>query len=351
MQSTLKPKPADDPHDVLVVAPDLVRVAPAEEELSSLLREAARQHAVPARAFSSEVGTGSREENASNQKGSKTQPDRAAGAAVPSVDTTFRAAAVDDGRRPMARRAGRGFIMLLLVACLGGAGVAWQAYGDEARALIATSAPEFFASLLPAQKPDTSVQPAAPAVETEAADAAPAPAPAAATPAISAQPAAPPQAAPDAAAPAAAPAAAAPSPESAALLQSMARDVASLTQQVEALKASVDQLKASQQQISRDAAKAADKAADKAAEPNPRPKIAKLSATPPRPIVRPRQPMPIYQPAYPPPQAQIAPPPQAAAPYPLTAPYYAPRQAEPPAAAPSDDPELSAVPRPPMPLR
>jgi hypothetical protein len=341
MQSTLKPKPADDPHDVLVVAPDLVRVAPAEEELSSLLREAARQHAAPARTFSSEVGTGSREENASNQKGSKTQPDRA----VPPVDTTFRAAVVDDGRRSIGRRLWRGFLALLLVACLGGAGVAWQAYGDTARALIATSAPEFVTSLLPAQKPETSVQPAAPAAETEAADAAPAPA--AVTPAISAQPAAPPQAAPDAAAPAAA---AAPSPESAPLLQSMARDVASLTQQVEALKASVDQLKASQQQISRDAAKAADKAADKAAEPNPRPKPAKLAAAPPRPIARPRQPMPIYQPAYPP-QAQIAPPPPQSAAYPPTAPYYAPRQAEPPAASPSDDPELSAVPRPPMPLR
>ena len=320
MQSTLKPKPADDPHDVLVVAPDLVRVAPAEEELSSLLREAARQHSVP------QV---------------KTQPDRA----VPPVDTTFRAAVVDDGRRSIGRRLWRGFLALLLVACLGGAGVAWQAYGDSARALIATSAPEFVTSLLPAQKPETSVQPAAPAAETEAADAAPAPA--AVTPAISEQPAAPPQA-PDAAAPAAA---AAPSPESAPLLQSMARDVASLTQQVEALKASVDQLKASQQQISRDAAKAADKAADKAAEPNPRPKPAKLAAAPPRPIARPRQPMPIYQPAYPPPQAQIAPPPPQSAAYPPTAPYYAPRQAEPPAASPSDDPELSAVPRPPMPLR
>ncbi len=338
MQSTLKPKPADDPHDVLVVAPDLVRVAPAEEELSSLLREAARQHSVPARALSSEVRSGSREENASNQKGSRTEPDRAAGVAVPPVDTTFRAAAVDDGRRPLGRRVARAFAALLLVACLGGAGVAWQAYGDEARALIATSAPEFFASLLPAQKPDTS-QPAPTAAETQAADGAPT----AATQAISAQPASPPQAGPDAVAPVAA----APSPESAALLQSMARDVASLTQQVEALKTSVDQLKASQQQISRDAAKAA----DKAAEPNPRPKPAKLSAAPPRPIARPRQPMPIYQPAYPPPQAQIAPSPQAAAPYPPTAPYYAPRQAEPPAAAPSDDPELSAVPRPPMPLR
>ena len=42
MQTTLTPKPSDDPHDVVVVAPDAVRVAPAEEELSNLLQQAAR---------------------------------------------------------------------------------------------------------------------------------------------------------------------------------------------------------------------------------------------------------------------------------------------------------------------
>jgi len=310
MQSTLKPKLTDDPHDVLVVPSDLVRVVPGEEEVSSLLREAARQHSAPQ---------------------PRIAPDRAA---VPPVDTTFRAAAVDEARRPIGRGLWRGFTMLLLVACLGGAGVAWQAYGGTARALIATSVPDFLVSLLPAQKPDTSGQPA----ETETADAAPAPA-------SSAQPAPPPQATPDAAVPAAAasPPIAAPSPDSAEL-QSMARDIASLTQQVEALKAGIDELKASQQQISRDVARAAVQ--------TPKPKPAKLSAITPHQETRPRQPMPIYQPAYPPPQAQMAPPPQGAAPYPATAPYYAPRQAElPSAAAPQDDPEMSAAPRPPMPVR
>ena len=43
MDSTLKPKQSDDPHDVLVVAPDAVRVAP-EDELSSLLHEAAARY-------------------------------------------------------------------------------------------------------------------------------------------------------------------------------------------------------------------------------------------------------------------------------------------------------------------
>ena len=42
MQSTLISRPGDDPHDVVVVAPDAVKVAPAEDELSSLLHQAAR---------------------------------------------------------------------------------------------------------------------------------------------------------------------------------------------------------------------------------------------------------------------------------------------------------------------
>ena len=42
MNSTSIPKPSDDPHDVVVVAPDAVRVAPSDEELSDLLHQAAR---------------------------------------------------------------------------------------------------------------------------------------------------------------------------------------------------------------------------------------------------------------------------------------------------------------------
>src|SRR5258708_1572501 len=40
MHSTLNAKPTDDPHDIVAVAPDDVRVAPADDELSRLLREA-----------------------------------------------------------------------------------------------------------------------------------------------------------------------------------------------------------------------------------------------------------------------------------------------------------------------
>jgi hypothetical protein len=43
MQSTLNRKPSDDPHDVVVVAPDAVRVAPSDDEISNLLQQAARQ--------------------------------------------------------------------------------------------------------------------------------------------------------------------------------------------------------------------------------------------------------------------------------------------------------------------
>ena len=88
------------------------------------------------------------------------------------------------------------------------------------------------------------------------------------------------------------------------------------------------------------------------------------SALPPRPAAaRPHRPMPPY--SSPQAAAAIPPLPPAAAPYPAPAPNYAPayppRQADylprPPqaqpqyAAQPQADPELSAVPRPPMPLR
>ena len=44
MHSTPIAKPSDDPHDILVVAPDVARVAPVEDELSSLLHEAAARY-------------------------------------------------------------------------------------------------------------------------------------------------------------------------------------------------------------------------------------------------------------------------------------------------------------------
>jgi len=317
MHSTLNPKQTDDPHDVLMVAPDVDQVASADEVLSKLLRDAARQLSDP------QTHTGS---------------DLPAGPPVPPVDTTFRPAAVNHvlgpgHRRWIGGRALRGFTALLLAACIGVAAVAWQSRGDVAKQIIAKWAPQLVLnSLLPPEKPGPSAQPATPAVQAAAANAAPAqPAPLART-------------APEGVAPSAAL-----SPDSARLLQSMARDLASVGQEIGQLKASIEQLKASQQQISRDVAKASEaktseaKASEvRASEQNLRPRVAAL---PPRSAAaRARRPMPPYPPA----QAAAAPPlPQAAAP-------YVPRQPElqPQATAqPQAEPESSSVPRPPMPVR
>jgi hypothetical protein len=328
MQSTLDPKPTDDPHDFLVVPPDAVRVVPTDEELSNLLREAARHHSAP-----------------------QTHAESTAGPPVPPVDATFRATAVNDvlipdDRRSIGRRALRGFAALLLTVCIGVAAVAWQTYGDAARQMLAAWAPQFvLTSSQPPEQPTLSAQPAAAAVEAAAANTAPPP------------PAPPAQTAAESVAPAAA------SADSSQLLQSMARDLASAGQEIEQLKASIEQLKAGQQQLSRDFAKASEVRASevrasearasevkpsevRASEQITRPRLA---APPPRPAaarVR-KPPMPI-----PPAQAAAAPIlPQSPAPY--YAPY-APRQIEPPpqaTAQPEADPEVSPVPRPPMPVR
>ena len=346
MQFTLKSKLADDPHDVVAVTPDAVRVVPAVEELSNLLREAARHHAAP-----------------HAQPHAHAAPNLAASPPVPPVDTTFRATAVNDVQdhfhlarspRSIGNRLARAFTALLLATCVGVFGIVWRGYGDATIQMITKSAPQFLTSLLPSEKPTPSAEPAAATVvadaaQTDASNAAPT------------QPATPPQAAPDNVAPAAA----APPPEQGQLLQSMARDLAGLGQQVEQLKASIEELKAGQQQMSRDMAKASEqkvseqKASEqnRAAEQSARPRMSAISPPPPRPAVaRPRKPVSPL----PPPQAAIAPPlpPAAAAPYvppPATAPY-APRQSDyvpPPTQGTAEPPDeaSSSTPRPPMPVR
>jgi hypothetical protein len=121
MQSTLSPKPSDDPHDVVVVAPDAVRVAPSDEELADLLHQAAR--------YSADAQT-------------RVAADVVAGPAIPPVDTTFRASAVNDVAASgkgwsMVRGALRGFTALLLAACIGVAAFVWRAYGDTAEKMVA----------------------------------------------------------------------------------------------------------------------------------------------------------------------------------------------------------------------
>ena len=292
MHSTPNPKEID-PRDFLIIAPE-------DKELSNLAHDAMR-------CSSAQTHMGS---------------DFSVGSPIAPVDLRFRRAAINNvevpGDRPsIGRRAVRAFIRFLWVACLGGAGVAWQFYGDEAKQIIAKSAP-LFALILspPLENPRLPEQPTPPAVQASATKAAP------------------PQLAPLAqtAMEGIAPTAAALSPESAQSLQSMARDLGTAGQEIEQLKANIEQLKASQEQMFRHVAKAS--------EQNRRPKV---SASPPRPAAAPpRKPMPFR-----PSQAAVAPTlPQAAAPSVL-------RQSEPQpqaTAQPQVEPELSSVPRPPMPV-
>ena len=314
MNSTLIPKPSDDPHDVVVVAPDAIRVAPSDEELSELLQQAARHRSDAQTPVVSDVP---------------------AGPTGPPVDTTFRPAVTDtlvQGEPwSLVGRAVRALMALLLAACIGLAALAWRAYGDTAEKKIAKWVTQFVLTASPSpEKPAPVAQQAASSVhQVDAANAAPA------------QPAAP--------APAAVEAIAAPSAGSPQLLPSISRDLASLAQEVEQLKASVEQLKAGQQQMSREVAKASEgkasevKASEvKASEQSPRPRI---SALPPRPAAartrRPSAPSPLPQ------AAAVLPLPPAPAP-------YVPRQIEPqrqPTTETLADPELSSVPRPPMPVR
>ena len=291
MHSTPNPKEID-PRDFLIIAPE-------DKELSNLAYDAMRCSSAQTR-----MGF-----------------DFSAGSPIPPVDLRFRRAAVNNvevpGDRPsIGRRAVRAFIRFLWVACLGGAGVAWRFYGDEAKQIIVKSVPPFALILsMPLENPELPEQPTSPAVQASATKAAPPrPAPLAQTGTEGIAPTAP------------------LSPESAQSLQSMARDLATTGQEIEQLKASIEQLKASQEQMFRDVAKAS--------EQNRRPKV---SASLPRSAAAPpRKPMPFRRS-----QAAVAPMLlQAAAPSVLRQPEPQPQAT----ARPQVEPELSSVPQPPMPV-
>jgi hypothetical protein len=136
----------------------------------------------------------------------------------------------------------QGLFGLLLAACIGAAAIAWQSYGDAAKAMFARWAPQsdLTSSLAPKNLVPTKSSP--PAVKVSSAGAAhPQPGPPAQT-----------------ALGGAAPTATAPSSEQAQLLQSMARDLAAMEQEIEQLKASIEQLKTSQEQMVRDNAAVAE---------------------------------------------------------------------------------------------
>ena len=297
MHSTLPSKPTDDPCDVVVVEPDAVRVAPSDEELSDLLHQAAR-----------------------HRSDSKTSADLdfTASPTAPPVDTTFRPTAGSGERRPLARRAARALITLLLAVCMGLTAVAWKSYGDMAKKKIAKLATQVvLATSMPPEKSEPAAQPAPPAVQTSETNTA---------------------------SPQASPVAAQTAPEttkttddlsaqSAQLLQSMARDLTSLGQEVEQLKASMEQLKASQQTSRHIADRSERNLRTRTSAPPPRSSAARAHR----------------------PMTSFSPPPIAAAPaLPQAAPYYPPPPSRPQhqntAGLPAEA-ELSSVPRPPMPVR
>jgi hypothetical protein len=297
----LNPEQSDDPHDVLVVAPDVVLVAPTEEELSKLAHTS--RH--------------------SSDPQTRAGADFAAGPTITSIDTTFRPAVnVDppDHRSPIRRRARAFTTALLFAGCTSALGIAWQFYGEATQQMIAAWEPQrFLTSILPLKKPGPAARPSLPAVDAVTANDIPAQAP------LPAQ-VTPPEAV--------APTAAAPSDDAAQALRSIAGEIATLRQEMEQLKAGVELLKINQQEMSRNIANAsAQNLRQETSAPSPRPTRARAR--------KPITPVPPAQAAANPSMRQPAAP-------------YVPREREPqPAAAvqPQAVPELASVPRPPMPLR
>ena len=355
MQSTVKPKPTDDPHDILVVAPDAVRVTPADadEEFSS--------QAEPVRMPSAPT--------------IHVEPIFMTGPAKPPVDDTFRATGVnavdvDDAPvksrrgRAIAKRAMRAVGALLMAACIGGAAMAWHYHAEAAQQIIAEWAPMFTRKASqPSEKTGLAAQPALAAAEADTPSAPPAQAAPAQLAAAQAAPQAPTAAAaaapatvgtvPPAATEAAAPVAAATADE-AQSLETMARDLATAGKEIEQLKASIEQLKASQEQMARELAKAREQTA--------RPKVA--AATPPMrpaaPALPLRRPPPSYPPTaavaqplprVPPQTVGAVPPPRSVAPPPM--PYSAapPVSLQPDPQAGADADDGGPVVRPPLPVR
>jgi hypothetical protein len=330
MQSTLTMKDTD-PHDIFLIEPEIVRALRARKASTDLSHDATNAPAAPQ---------------------AHAAPDVSAGAAMPRVEPTFRAAATDDikisneriaasGDRPAMGRSTKRAVMVLFALISAIAAAAWQHYGDTAKAVIANHAPSFvLAWSAPAEKPVAAEQPSAPVAQAAAAEQA------------TTQPTSPAQDQDPGAATAA-------SPSESTQLESMASDLAGMGQQIEQLKASIAQLRAGQEQMSRDIAQnsEAQNSEAKAAEArtsavrasearpvaqNPRPKV---SAPPVRVTAVPaRKPKPAYLPASPAyPQAATTPA------LPQAAPMLVPPAPAPQAEVTADD--GAPVVRPPMPVR
>src|ERR1700758_1709706 len=114
MQSTLTARDADPHDDMFVIEPDVVLAARADAPEP-------RRRDPDLRALVSEISAGV-----------------AAQAAAPKVDTSFRAAHVENKRGRWAGRFAVAFVFALLSAV---GAEAWRHYGDRAQATIAMVAP------------------------------------------------------------------------------------------------------------------------------------------------------------------------------------------------------------------
>jgi hypothetical protein len=329
MQSTLTPTETD-PHDIFVIEPNVVLAARADQAPATPAADPVSHSAPPQAAMASNV---------------------VAAASVPTVDTTFRAAAGAAGEirapeiqvpdievpgdihvpPPRGRWLGRAILGFVFAIGTAAAAAAWDHYGDTAKTMIANWTP-FVLTPSPSQtveKPVATEQPSSPDVQgssqasaqASATDQAPAPSAPAAQPTQGTAPTAD---------------AAAPQPP-----QPTAQDIAAMGQQIEALKASIEQLKAGQEQLSQ-------QMAQQIAKTNA---ARKLSAVAAQPV---RKPRPAFSPAMAaaaltssrapaaPPQAAYRPPPQ---PAPASPQYYQPQ------AQVIDRADGDPVERPPLPVR
>ena len=164
MQSTLTMKDAD-PHDIFLIEPEIVRALRASKSSSDPAHDAKTAPSAPQAEVAPSVA-----------------PDIAPGMALPRVEPTFRAPAVDDikvanerielpGDRPAMSKFMKRVAMGLFALASAGAAAAWQHYGDTAKVAIADYVPPFvLAWSQPTEKPAAAEQPGAPAVEAAAAD-------------------------------------------------------------------------------------------------------------------------------------------------------------------------------------
>ena len=305
-------------------------IARVEEELSNLKQSATHRPLDPPALAGCDLSPGP-----------QLPPVDATGPQVPPVNTTFRPAAVGDVQNDVQAtgdRRSRSFTSVLLAACVGVAGTfAWQSYGDAAMQFVAARAPQAIAAWAPLVLANSSRPAETPAVTEQASPAAAQPAVAEAAPAQPAQGVPPAQAAPENTAPAtvALPA------EVTQLLQSMAQDLATARQEIE-------QLKAGQDQMAREVAKVTEQ---KVTEQDARRTVP--APPPPRPAAAPaRRPVAML----PPPKPTAQPPRSASRPVATLPPPIAaaqPQPAPPPqvAAPPQGEPQVAAVPRPPMPVQ